>query len=285
MSNLTQRILVALVTVPLILLFSMMGGFWFFGMVLLISTIALHEFYTLGKQKGASPQVAAGLAFGALVVSSFLWERLRSGDIALAFPQVLVMLFLLFVPLIMLAEMFRNKGSALTNIGFTLFGVCYVSLFLGSLVGVRELFASGSDAAAYDRGGLTLATIFVSIWICDSLAYFAGKFLGRHKLFERVSPNKTWEGAGAGYVGAVATFLVAQNFFLPFMTVGNALVCGSIVGIVGQMGDLAESLLKRDAGVKDSSTLIPGHGGALDRFDSLMFVSPMMFLYLEMFVV
>jgi phosphatidate cytidylyltransferase len=133
-------------------------------------------------------------------------------------------------------------------------------------------------------GGATVISVFVSLWMCDSLAYFAGRFFGKHKLFERVSPKKTWEGASAGYVGAVAAFLIAQNYFLPFMSVGNAFVCGSIVGIFGQLGDLAESLLKRDAGVKDSSALIPGHGGVLDRFDSLIFVSPLIFFYLDFVV-
>ncbi|MBX2991957.1 MAG: phosphatidate cytidylyltransferase [Bacteroidetes bacterium] len=313
MKNLTQRILVALVSIPLIVVFSWWGGLWFFGMVLLIAVLGLNEFYTLAARKGAAPQVVTGLVFGALVLCVFIWQKLQfviltfAGQFGVALPmptmaQLFLILFLIFVPLIMLLELFRNKGSALLNVATTLFGVCYVSLFLGSLIGVRELFipadfpvwlhfeGHGIDYPAevvrqvYDWGGATVITVFVSIWVCDTLAYFAGRLLGKHKLFERVSPNKTWEGAVAGYVGAVATFLVAQSFFLPYMTVGSALVCGSIVGIFGQAGDLAESLLKRDAGVKDSSALIPGHGGVLDRFDSLLFVSPLIFFYLDFVV-
>ena len=208
------------------------------------------------------------------------------------------MLFLFFVPLIMLSELFRNKGSAIINTATTVFGVCYVSFFLGSFVGLRECFIPANfsvneisnlrdvsvHADVYKWGGATVITVFASLWTCDSLAYFTGRFFGKHKLFERVSPKKTWEGAIAGYVGAVAAFLIAQQYALPYMTVGSAFVCGSIVGIFGQLGDLFESLLKRDAEVKDSSALIPGHGGVLDRFDSLIFVSPLLFLYIAFVV-
>lgn len=313
LNNLTQRILVALVTIPIIVLFSWWGGLWFFSMVMLISLLGLHEFYKLAARKGASPQVVTGLVFGGLILCVFIWQKVKFGilsfadqfGVALPMPtmaQVYLILFLIFVPMIMLLELFRNRGSALLNVATTLFGVCYVSLFLGSLIGVRELFipddfpvwlhfeGHGIDYPAevvqrvYGWGGATVISIFVSIWMCDTLAYSAGRLLGKHKLFERVSPNKTWEGAIAGYVGAVAAFLVAQSFFLPYMTVGSALICGSIVGIFGQAGDLAESLLKRDAGVKDSSALIPGHGGVLDRFDSLLFVSPLIFFYLDFIV-
>jgi phosphatidate cytidylyltransferase len=103
-------------------------------------------------------------------------------------------------------------------------------------------------------------------------------------LLERVSPNKTWEGAVSGFVSAVLVFLVARAFFLPFLTPLQALVCGILIGFLGQVGDLVESMLKRDAGIKDSSTIIPGHGGVLDRFDSLMFVSPVLFLYFDFVV-
>ncbi|KXK56872.1 MAG: phosphatidate cytidylyltransferase [Chlorobi bacterium OLB7] len=125
-----------------------------------------------------------------------------------------------------------------------------------------------------------IMAILVSIWTCDSFAYYGGRLFGKHKLFERVSPKKTWEGAISGAFGAVGAMLAMRALALPFLTVTDAIVMGLICGIFGQLGDLAESHLKRDAGVKDSSQLIPGHGGILDRFDSLLFVSPMIYLYL-----
>ncbi len=303
MSNLTQRILVALVAIPLIVLLSVAGGWYFYGMILLIATLGVREFYGLMNAKGARPQVTLGVMFGAGVVTTFFWPKFREVAELITAPvgfaaalhhgeNVLLVLLLLFVPMVLVIELFRNNASAILNTMATLSGVMYISMFLGTFVGLRELFAADTQQAfaafegmeppqAYRLGGFTVVTVFVSLWVCDTFAYSAGRFFGRHKLFERVSPHKTWEGAIAGYVGGVAVFLFSQNFLLSYMTVGSAFVCGSIIGVFGQVGDLVESLLKRDAGVKDSSALIPGHGGVLDRFDSLMFVSPLIYLYVK----
>jgi phosphatidate cytidylyltransferase len=297
----------------LILLLVLAGGFYFFAFIALVSAIALHEFYLLARAKGVRPQTWLGLLLGLLVNAVFIHGRIqlavvgaleRSG-IALPWPgmaQSFLILLLLSVPLFLVIELFRNNGSAIANVSATLFGVTYVSVFLGSLVGIRELFvpadfpvyahfqivgpAVPDDVAVtiYRWGAYTVLSILASIWLCDSAAYFAGRAFGKHKLFERVSPKKTWEGAIAGLAFAVAAFLVAKALALPFLSYSSAVVCGLIVGVFGQMGDLAESLLKRDAGVKDSSTLIPGHGGVLDRFDSLMFVSPLIYFYLDFVV-
>jgi phosphatidate cytidylyltransferase len=136
----------------------------------------------------------------------------------------------------------------------------------------------------YGWGGLTVLALFAAIWLCDSAAYFAGTRFGRHKLLERVSPKKTWEGVIAGGIAAVLAFVLARALLLPYMTITTAVVCGLIVGVFGQLGDLVESLIKRDTGVKDSSSLIPGHGGILDRFDSVIFVSPIIYFYLDFIV-
>ena len=124
----------------------------------------------------------------------------------------------------------------------------------------------------YRWGGYTVISIFVMIWICDSAAYYAGSAFGKHKLFPRVSPNKSWEGTFFGFIFAVITAVAAKYIVLDYLPLGSAVIIGVIVGSVGQLGDLIESLLKRDAGVKDSSQFIPGHGGVLDRFDSLLLV-------------
>ncbi|MDP3829833.1 MAG: phosphatidate cytidylyltransferase, partial [Ignavibacteriaceae bacterium] len=108
--------------------------------------------------------------------------------------------------------------------------------------------------------------------------------LGKHKVFPRVSPKKSWEGAIFGFVFSIIAMIVAKYVFLEFLKLEQAIIIGAIVGTVGQMGDLIESLFKRDAGVKDSSNLIPGHGGIFDRFDSLLVASPVIFLYIKYFV-
>lgn len=313
MNNLAIRVLVAAVGIPSILLVTLAGGFYFYGFILAIALLGMREFFALARAKGSQPQSAAGMVLGGLVVTLFLYFKLRAlivgafleRGVHVPFPsmaQGLLILLLLFVPLILTVELFRNKPGALVNVAVTLFGATYLGLFLGSLVGLRELYipedfpvyeyfpsqgtAVPTDiAATLDRwGGYTVIALFVAIWTCDSAAYFAGRAFGRHKLFERVSPNKTWEGAIAGFIFAIGTFLLAREVVLPYLSLSGAIVCGAIVGVFGQIGDLAESLLKRDAGVKDSSSLIPGHGGVLDRFDSLLFVSPLVFLYLDFIV-
>ena len=313
MTNLTTRILVAVVGIPLILLLALAGGFYFFGFIALVSGIGLHEYYHLAGSKGLKPQVLTGLAFGLCVNGVFLYDKLRyvivswllGHGIATPFPsmaQLFLIVLLFFVPLVFLAELFRRSGSAFGNIAVTVTGVFYLSMSLGSLVGIRELFVPGDFpfypyfnlvgsfipdeivARVYRWGAMTVIAVFASIWVCDSLAYFVGRSYGKHKLFERVSPNKTWEGAAAGFFGAVAMFVAAGSLALPYLSFSHALVCGCIIGVFGQLGDMVESLLKRDAGVKDSSSLIPGHGGVLDRFDSLILVSPLVFLYLDFIV-
>jgi len=314
-SNLVSRVLVALVAIPAVLFISYNGGILFFLFICAVSCLALNEFYGLAVLKGASPQRTLGMMAAVLLNGAFLHERIQSligrvffdGESMAPFfttPWIVVIVLLLFVVLLLIIELFRNKGSVFVNAGYTALGVAYIGVFLGTFIGIRELFGNGfpsflvqdylngvhsdsgasAHAVAYAWGGLTIIAIFASIWICDTAAYFGGVATGRHKLFVRVSPNKTWEGAVWGFFGAIATMIVAQKFFLPYLQFHQALTIGIIIGVCGQIGDLVESLFKRDAGVKDSSTLIPGHGGVFDRFDSLIFVSPILYLYLNVVV-
>ncbi|MBI2430299.1 MAG: phosphatidate cytidylyltransferase [Ignavibacteriales bacterium] len=313
-SNLAPRIVVALVGIPVILFAGYSGGLLFLFLILAIGILALLEFFTLAKAKGADPQTLTAIAGLSALQISFFHERIQnfilpffidSGGISMLQKlQLFITVLFLFLVLVLIVELFRNKGSIFLNAGFTIFGVMYVGIFLASLVGIRELFGaefpyylaiqhlpsatSFADdtlaATTYAWGGFTVIAIFASIWMCDTAAYFGGLSMGKHKLFPRVSPNKSWEGAVCGFLGAVATMVLFQNYLLPYLLLHQAIVIGSIIGIFGQIGDLIESLLKRDANVKDSSGLIPGHGGVLDRFDSLIFVSPILYLYIDFVV-
>jgi len=313
MSNLARRLIVAVVGIPVIILLCVVGGFGFYAFVALLSTVALYEFYVLAEGKGARPQILPGILVGFLIASAFVYRRasllvleaLDSRGIAVPVPsltQFLLILLLLSVVVTLVVELFRDRGSAIVNLSATVFGWLYISMFFGALIGLREIFNPEDFPVArhfevlgpsvpedirdtIDRwGGWTLLSVFASIWLCDSAAYFAGRALGRHPLLKRVSPNKTWEGAIAGFLAAIAGFTALRFIALPYLSVFHAIVCGGIIGLFGQLGDLVESLIKRSAGVKDSSALIPGHGGVLDRFDSLLFVSPLLFLYFEFVV-
>ena len=312
--NLAPRVGVALVAIPCILFVCYKGGLLFLLFVLAIGILALLEFFTLAKAKGGNPQTAVAIIGLTVLHLSFYHEQIQnlivplfinSGGISLLMKlQLFLTALFLFLTLVMLVELFRNKGSVFLNAGFTIFGVMYVGIFLASLTGIRELFgaefpyhlaiqffpqsSSLSDATihstTYAWGGITIIAILVSIWMCDTMAYFGGLSMGKHKLFPRVSPNKSWEGAVWGFFGALITMILFQHYFLPYLKLHQAIIIGVMIGVFGQIGDLIESLLKRDAGVKDSSSLIPGHGGVFDRFDSLIFVSPMLYLYIDFVV-
>jgi phosphatidate cytidylyltransferase len=312
MTNMGTRVAVAVVAIPIILYLTFVGGYPFCALVLVISSVALAEFYTLSERKGASPLKALGVIAGILIISTFLYGEifdqlvplLRQFEPEIRSPsqvQWLLIVVIAFVLTSLLVELFRGKSSPLLNLSTTVFGVLYISVSLGTLVGIRELFLkdfpplrllflAGAQSLevtrqlSYRWGGYTVISIFACIWICDTAAQFVGLKYGKHKLFPRVSPNKSWEGAVSGFVAAIAAALLAKYIALPFFSVCESLVVGIIVGAFGQLGDLAESLLKRDAGVKDSSHIIPGHGGMLDRFDSLLFVSPILYLYLDFVV-
>jgi phosphatidate cytidylyltransferase len=309
LSEHSKRLLIAIVAIPIIILICMKGEIYFFVLITLISSFAIYEFFKMTELKGAKPQIVLGIVSGIAVQISFYHVKLRTIIVGFAeangfmipFPSQTQLLFLILLTVILILsiiELFRNNGSAIINLGATFFGIIYVSFFFGTLIGLRELFvpfdfpieryfgvSSISDPFVIDKiyrwGGYTVISLLVMIWICDSAAYYIGSAIGKHKLFPRVSPNKSWEGAIAGFLFAIITSIVAKFLLLDYLPLGSAIIVGAIVGTLGQIGDLFESLLKRDAGVKDSSSIIPGHGGVLDRFDSLIFVSPFVYLYID----
>lgn len=308
--SLPTRVAVAVVAIPLIVWASMVGSYLFFGFVAIISGVALYEFYTLAEKKGAYPLKALGIAGGFVVNAAFMYERIQvelfsffetKGVRLSMFSQLqfLLVVLLVFLLLVLLIELFRTKGSPTLNAATTVFGVAVISLFFGTLISVRELFPYGFPVSKFFQvgfanevqlntisrwGGYTIVSLFATIWMCDTAAYFGGLTFGRHRLFERVSPKKSWEGAAFGFVAALLTMVAARALVLDYLRIQDALVIGAIVGIFGQIGDLVESRFKRDAGVKDSSALIPGHGGVYDRFDSLVFVAPIVYLYIDFVV-
>ncbi len=267
-SNHSARVIVSIIAIPFILAASYFGKLFFFFMILGIGLISFYEFSGLLKNKGSNTSVWLGyVSVTFFITSNYIF-----------FADTLPVL-ILFVVLISTVELFRNSGSALFNIGSLLLSTLYIGLLAGSLVGIREFYPNVGDL--YSRGGYIIISMFASIWICDSAAYYGGTKLGRHKLFPRVSPKKSWEGAIFGFVFAVITMILAKILILDFLTWTTVISIGFIIGIGGQVGDLVESLFKRDAGVKDSSALIPGHGGIFDRFDSLLFTAPLVLLYLK----
>ncbi len=267
LNNTTQRVLVAIAAIPIILAACYFGNLFFFFFILAIALAAYYEFYSFASNKNSRVNIWLGeLLITALLINEYT---------QLIDYQSLI---IIIVVLISLAELFRNNGSAIINIGSTLLGVFYIGIFSSSIIGIREFY---SESGRYYYGGYLIISIIITIWVCDSAAFYAGTAFGKHKLFPRVSPKKSWEGAIFGFIFSIISMIIIHGIFLSFIPLTEALIIGIIIGAIGQIGDLVESLFKRDAGVKDSSNIIPGHGGIFDRFDSLIFASPVILLILK----
>ena len=265
-----KRVIVSIVAIPVILIAAYLGGYYFLALVIIIGLMSFYEFSLIVRNKNAY----VNLIFGELIILLFLINQFKTFIDA----NTLILLSSL---LLLMMELFRNKGSAILNLGVTFLGIFYIGMFSTTLIALRELQSIFGDN--YIDGAYLVISIFASIWIGDSAAYYGGTAFGKHKLFPRVSPKKSWEGAILGFIFSIATMILAHVIILDFLSMLNAFVVGIIIGVVGQIGDLVESLFKRDATVKDSSSLIPGHGGFFDRFDSLLFSAPVIWMYLIYF--
>lgn len=261
----------------------LVGAIWysyysFFLLFFIVGLIALNEYYRLAEKLNASPYKLVGSFFG---ICLFFW--LSTAQLSSAFGinlQVLEFILsgcLILCPfLFMLIALFSDHPTNIWNILHTLLGLLYVMLPLGLLVTIPVSITNDSLTYNYFK---VLGIVFL-IWTNDTMAYLGGSLLGKNKLYERISPGKTWEGT---IVGAV--FTAGVGFLLNLdHSYDNTLIwptIGLLVAALGTTGDLVESMLKRMAGVKDSGQLMPGHGGALDRFDSLIFVTPFVYVFLK----
>jgi phosphatidate cytidylyltransferase len=293
MSNLLQRVIVAVIAIPIVLFIVLYKPIAFFGLVLILTGLAAQEYFGLVRAKGNIPLSNLGITMAVLFAATFGKFRLIAllSDLGISSfspeTDLLIVLLIVLVIVTMTVELFRGLQNPIQNTATTLFGSLYTGIGIGSIFGIYEYFAVkniGKESFDILPPGIFIVVMLISIWSCDSFAYFAGRAFGKHKLFERVSPKKTWEGAIAGLLGSIMTWIIAPMIadqLIDIKTV-HLVMFGIIAGGMGQIGDLAESLLKRDANVKDSSHLIPGHGGVLDRLDSLLFVAPIILLYLTL---
>lgn len=271
MTNRTIRIIVSLLAIPILLLLSWFGKLPFFILILFISLLAFKEYSDILKHNNVFVNSFIGFIS---IVSLFINTYFKGTE----FEYILLIIILM----LLLIELFRNHGSAINNIAGTILGVLFIGFFSLQIINIREFFSD--NILLYSQGGYLIISILISIWMCDSAAYFLGTAFGKHRLFLRVSPKKSWEGAIAGFSFAIISMMASKILFIDFFDWNDVIAIGVIIGLFGQIGDLIESLFKRDAGVKDSSKLIPGHGGIFDRFDSLIFSAPLIYLYLKIFI-
>lgn len=263
------RTLVAAIFGPLVILTALWGSWYWLGFIMLVALLSVYEFFDLAEKKQARGQLIWGLITTAALILSFYFYEERY-FFAIVLISTIVMFFI---------EMYRRNGSPTLNLPTTFFGALFYSAALGSFILIRELPARyGLD---YGPAGKWLVLLIVAIWVCDTAAYIVGSYFGKHKLIERISPKKSIEGTAAGFIFSVISAYVCHITFIQGLRLQDSLFIGAVAGSIGQYGDLFESMLKRDAGVKDSSHLIPEHGGILDRFDSLTISAPVIYLYLK----
>ncbi len=274
-NNLTQRLITAIIGAAAIIFCIIYSEWTYFILFFAICLLTLLEFYALTGLDGMLPQKTFGTISGMIIFSlSFFIER---GDISyryyfLIFPMVS------FVYMIKLYKKFERKPF--TNIAFTFLGLFYVAVPFALL-----------NIAAYENGIYNFQIMFgclFILWASDTGAYFAGTLFGKRKLFERISPKKSWEGFAGGAILALAFAYGLPYFFewigvMSFLTPVYWMIIGAIIIIGGTFGDLVESLLKRSIEIKDSGDSLPGHGGFLDRFDGLLISAPFIVAFLEIF--
>ena len=255
MSSLTSRLLVVAVLLPAVIGVVYLGGWWLWALALLGGLIALHELYVMGKE--LRPLVLAGyLGFMLALLGVEL------GGVPWMVGGILFTLFLSFV----LYGLSDIRTSATATFGVTLLGVVWIGGGLGLLLLVRDV---------PDHGFWALIAVMFTVFAADTAAYFVGRALGRRKLAPSISPGKTWEGLVAGLLaGMAASFLILYRDRDDFLTIPEMLLLGAVVTIASVFGDLFESAVKRDFGVKDSGRLLGGHGGMLDRLDALLWAGP-----------
>ena len=271
--KLPLRLLSAALFLPLLIGLSFLGGIAFALLVTLEVVLGLLEFYKMMMARGMRPSPRLGIVL-ALALCGLSFAGTSSQTNLLVTAGLLIMFC---------AELLRSEGKrGIEPMAVTLFGVLYVGWLSIHLVFLRELpHALGQP---YKEGAKYVLLAFGLTWVCDTAAYGFGLWLGKNRLMPDVSPKKSVEGSIGGLVATVVAAHVARLWFAPFLDVVHATVLGLAVGVFAQVGDLAESLLKRVSGTKDASGLIPGHGGILDRFDSLYFTAPLVYYYLKMAV-
>lgn len=276
-SELTQRVLVAVVGIPIAVGIVFLGGWPLALLLMVVAALAALEFYRLAAHKGARPLAEFGAALAAGLVLLAVIQRagppLADVGVVIAIATLLVATAAIWTRGV--------EGSPLLSISTTLTGALYTGGLLSFGYLLRHLpgIATPAHGAA-----LVFAPVLVT-WASDTFAYFVGRRWGTRKLIPCVSPGKTVQGAVGAVVGSVLVAILYARFLSSFPTYRMGLPAAALFGLVmsvgAQVGDLAESLLKRDAGVKDSGTLLPGHGGALDRFDSLLFTLPIAYFFIR----
>lgn len=262
-----KRVLSGLLFLPVFYLFTWkLPPAYFAALVMAAVVVGQYEFYRMAQARGSHPHVELGILLGVLVVLDFSISVFPGlGKFYVVVVSALV---------IMTARLFspRPVDGALEDVAYTFLGVFYVAMLFAFQVVIR----TGADGKQW------LVFLYFIIWASDIGAYSIGIPFGKHRLYEKVSPKKSIEGFAGALAASAGMALLCRSWFMPSIGMGEAVGIALMLAVVGAIGDLVESLFKRAAGVKDSGAVIPGHGGILDRMDSMLFAAPVLYYYLRM---
>lgn len=270
--NLLVRVATALILLPLVIWLIWLGGVWFALLLGAAAALCALELNLLPASLPPPAQASGegAVLSGAAIVSmggAFLIPLLAEVRFWLVTPNLVLaaVLMVAFVDTLLFEEQLANAAR---RVGLAVLGAVYPGLLISALVRLRQL----------DRGEWWVMLAITVTWMNDTCAYFAGRAFGKHKLYQRISPSKTWEGAIGGGLGSMAGAMVVQYFWIPQLAPWGAALIGAGAALLGPVGDLSESMLKRAFSAKDSGRLLPGHGGMLDRLDALLFNAPFVLL-------
>jgi len=230
--------------------------------VALVCTLALSELLVMGERKGYHLPKVLCILVALFIVAAFILEPVS--------VEMGVFAALLIIPASYVFGRGGELDQALPSSAIAVMGTLYVGMLAGSLIRLRKDFADGPQLVFF---------LLIVVWIADAGAYYVGRSLGKHRLSPRISPKKTIEGLAGGVVASAIAAVIIHYTFFPKFPLVHAVIAAIVLSLAGVVGDLAESMWKRSAAVKDSGTLIPGHGGFLDRFDSVFFTAPILYVY------
>lgn len=276
MSNFWQRTITGVVFVIMVIGSLFVDYLIFTGVIAVFAVVGLWEFYSLAEKKNIFPLKYLGIISGTLFFFITVFSNTNFIDGLQA--EKYYALFFLFILLFFIAELFRKSEKALQNISMCLAGIIYVAIPFSILISLPVVIEQDVSL-----GKVILISFLLLMWMYDIFAYLTGMWLGKHKLFKRISPKKSWEGLIGGAIFCIA-FSISLSYYYTGLTIMQLIIMAILIIVFGTFGDLVESMIKRWADVKDSGRIFPGHGGVLDRFDAVLLAAPFVYFYLRFFI-
>ncbi|MFB3850292.1 MAG: phosphatidate cytidylyltransferase [Acidobacteriota bacterium] len=264
-----KRIITTLVLLPIFIFIVVSKEIYYFAALTFLGAILAEiEYFKIVEKIGVKTFKTVAMLWTLSFLCVALWPK------SLQLETVISAGFLLLVVTVVFSRL--SMKEIVESVSMTLLGVFYIGFFLAYFIALK----SQGD----ERGKDLLLLLTFTVWAGDTMAYVVGSWIGRHKLAPKISPKKSWEGAAANVAASIITAYISSLTFIQRIELKDALILGVLISVVGQFGDLFESILKRAAEIKDSSNILPGHGGILDRIDSLVLTAPILYYYHQVFL-